>query len=112
MVSVDGIDITVTKGDSFPLTVTFTGADAPQDGTLVQMTVKDTPRSEEAVIERYLTVDNGAITTEFTHGDTNIPSGNYSWDLRIVTDNDNVNTPMAVGSFKVTEVVGSGQYPT
>lgn len=109
MLNINGQSIEVTRGDTGAFTVTFTGTDAPEDGAVVQFSIKKTRTSENVLIEKNLTVASHIIYITLLPEDTNLPFGQYWWDVRILYRDGSVYTPMIPASFKVLEVIGNGR---
>lgn len=109
MMNVDGQKIEITKGDTGAFTITFTGEDAPEDGCIVEVTLKKTKSSEEAIWEKKLTVISSTVSVTLLPMDTNLPFGQYWWDARIIFRDGSIYTPMLPASFKVLEVIGDGE---
>ncbi len=109
MMNVDGQKIEITKGDTGVFTITFTGEDAPEDGCIVEVTLKKTKSSDEAIWEKKLTVMNSTVSVTLLPMDTNLPFGQYWWDARIIFRDGSIYTPMLPASFKVLEVIGDGE---
>ena len=109
MMNVDGQKIEITKGDTGAFTITFTGEDAPEDGCIVEVTLKKTKSSDEAIWEKKLTVISSAVSVILLPMDTNLPFGQYWWDARIIFRDGSIYTPMLPASFKVLEVIGDGE---
>lgn len=109
MMNVDGQKIEITKGDTGAFTITFTGEDAPEDGCIVEVTLKKTKSIDEAIWEKKLTVMNSTVSVTLLPMDTNLPFGQYWWDARIIFRDGSIYTPMLPASFKVLEVIGDGE---
>lgn len=110
MLDINGRDIAISKGDTGAFTITFTGDDAPEDGCIVQVSLKKTKDSEEMIWEKRYTVASNTVYVTLIPDDTKIlPYGQYWWDARILYRDGSVFTPMKPASFKVVEVIGSGE---
>ena len=109
MMNVDGQKIEITRGDTGAFTITFTGDDKPEDGCIVEVSLKKTKDSTAPVWEKKLTVADSAISVTLLPQDTNLPFGQYWWDARILFMDGTVYTPMLPASFKVLEVIGDGE---
>lgn len=106
----NGFDIELTKGDSLQFKVTIAGRELPV-GTEALFTVKKTPRTDEAAIEKRLTVDaDGVVLVGLSNEDTDIAPRTYYWDLRVMIPNGDgnfeVRTPMEYAAFTILEVIG------
>ena len=107
MFDVNGNTITVSRQDVGAFTVTFTGNDAPQDGTEVLVTLKEQPKKYAPTIwQKKLPVVDGKITVNINTEDSDLPPGEYFWDVRILYENDEPYTPMTPASYVVLGVVG------
>lgn len=107
MFNVDGQKIGITKGDTGQFTITFTGDDKPEDGCTALVSLKKTKTSEDAIWEKRLAIADDTVTVTVTSQDSNIPFGQYWWDVRILFRDGTIFTPMNPASFKVLEVVGN-----
>lgn len=107
MYSVDNLNITLTRGDSAALELTFTGEDAPAAGDLVALALKPNPRVPEAKWEKTAEPDEEhKVLFRFLPEDTqDLPFGTYWWDVRIFYSDGAVVTPVAPHRFNVVEVV-------
>lgn len=106
MLNIDGLDISVSRGDTGTITITLTG-DVPADGTTALFTVrKSVDMTDSAVLEKELTVSSGQVVIDLSSSDTDIPWFAYCWDLRLIYENGDVFTPFAPAVFEVCEVVG------
>lgn len=94
MLEVDGLKISINRGDTGSLTVIFTGQDVPEDGTHAKVIMQKTEHSEEPLWEKLLTVGSGRVTIPFFPEDTDFPQGKYCWILRLLYENGDVYTPM------------------
>ena len=84
MIDIKGMNITVSRGDCSPFTITLTGEDEVPDGTKVLFTVKKSSGHKEPVIEKTLTVENRIVTIRIMNADTkDLPFGDYEWDIRL-----------------------------
>ena len=106
----DGFDIELTSGDSLQFRVTISGRELPA-GTEALFTVKKSPRADDAVIEKRLTVDvDGVVLVGLSNEDTDIAPRTYYWDLRVMIPNGDgnfeVRTPMEYAAFTILEVIG------
>lgn len=111
MIDIKGMDITVTRGDCSPFTITLTGEDEVPDGTKVLFTVKKGSGYKEPVIEKLMTVKDRRIAIHIMNADTKtLPFGDYEWDIRL-PDYFGENepwTPMAKPEkFTVAKVIGN-----
>lgn len=110
MFNIDGHSIEITRGDTGGFTITFTGQDAPEDGSIVQVSLKKTKTSKDLIWEKKYVVSESQVTVIILQDDTNdLSFGEYWWDARILFRDGTVYTPMKCASFKVMEVIGSGK---
>ena len=54
MLDINGTDIEINKGNSAVFTITLTGDDVPDDGTVVQFVVKKSPHHAASVLTKTL----------------------------------------------------------
>ena len=94
MLQTDGLKISINRGDTGSITVTFTGQDAPPDGTIAKVALQKTFDSEEPLWEKLLTILSGRVTIPFFTEDTDYSRGLYYWCLRLLYANGDVYTPM------------------
>ena len=94
MLNTDGLRIAISRGDTGTITITFTGQDAPPDGTIALVTMQKTLDSEAPIWEKRLPVENSRVTIMLLHEDTNQTRGKYLWCLRLLYANGDVYTPM------------------
>lgn len=106
MFTVDGFNLTITRGDTATLELTFEG-DAPAAADSVIAQVKKSPQRLSCEIEKtLLRQEDGTYLMEFASADTaELPFGTYSWDLRILYADGQVTTPFAPAQFRIVEVV-------
>lgn len=94
MLEVNGLKISINRGDTGSITLTFTGQDVPEDGTKVKFVLQKTLDSEEPVWEKIITIVNAIAVISFETEDTDYPRGDYIWCLRLLYANGDVWTPM------------------
>lgn len=109
MMNVDGQQIEISRGDTGAFTITFTGEDKPEDGCIAEISLKKTKTSETAIWEKKVTVENDQVSVILIQPDTDLPFGQYWWDVRIIFRDGTVYTPMKPASFKILEVIGDGR---
>ena len=105
MFSVNGNNITISRGDTGALTVTLTG-DVPADGTIALVTVREDINMAAAVWEKRIEINDGTMVIPILSEDTDIPPMDYYWDIRLLYQNGDIYTPFAPALFRVCEVVG------
>ena len=94
MLEVNGLKISISRGDTGSITVTFTGEDAPADGTIAQVELMRTMDSPDPLWVKQLEVVNSMVTIPFTAADSDYPRGMYCWILRLLYANGDRWTPM------------------
>lgn len=94
MLEVNGLKISVSRGDTGSVTVHFTGEDIPPDGTVAMVTLQKTLDSGEPLWAKKIPVTDGAVGIPFYTQDTNYTRGAYLWCLRLLYENGDVYTPM------------------
>ena len=104
MLTINGFQITVSRGDTGSVTLNFSG-DAPADGVTAVVTLKQKVEAAAPVWEKRLTILGGGVTFELTRQDTDHAPGVYFWDVRLV-NGDSVLTPLTPQPFRILEVVG------
>ena len=110
MIKIEGTNITITRGDCEPFTITLTGEDAPADGEKVLFSVKKTQFDENTVIKKTLEVSDSQIVIQLNNADTKkLSFGNYFWDIRFPDyyGENEPYTPMSPAVFTVAEVIGN-----
>lgn len=110
MIDIKGMNITVSRGDCSPFTITFTGDDVPEDGTEVLFTVKKTSKHATPVIEKRIPILDHVVTIELTNADTkDLPFGEYEWDIRIpdLFGENEPYTPILPQPFVIAKVIGN-----
>lgn len=93
MLIVDGLKISISRGDTGSITITFTGQDVPEDGTVAQVSLYKSPDTD-ALWVKELTVESGRVTIPFLTEDSDYARGQYYWCLRLLYANGDIYTPM------------------
>lgn len=106
MLETNTLKIAVTRGDTGTVTLTFTGDDTPENGTIALVTVKKNVDSEEPLWEKRVTIADGKAEVGLRSEDTDVAYGKYWWDVRLLYTNGDVYTPMKPAEFRVLEAVG------
>lgn len=109
MIKIVGRKISITRGDCRPFTISFSGVDAPNDGTEVLFTVKKTSGHADAVIEKRIPIEDGKVTIHIMNEDTkHLSFGDYEWDIRFpdLFGENEPYTPMEPAAFKIASVIG------
>lgn len=84
MLNIVGLYIEINRGNAAGLTFHFDGDDAPEDGTEVIFQVASRCNTDDPLIEKTATVDEGNITISFVPEDTDqIKPGLYYWNACI-----------------------------
>lgn len=110
MIKIEGTNITITRGDCEPFTITLTGEDVPADGEKVLFSVKKTQFQDRPEIKKILEVINSQIVVQINNSDTrNLEFGNYLWDIRFPNyyGENEPYTPMSPAVFTIAEVIGN-----
>ena len=107
----DGLDIELTKGDSFQFRVVVSGRELPK-GTAALFSVKKNPQDDENVIEHLLDIaDDGTVMVGLSSGDTDLPPRTYYWDIRVMIPMGDgtfeVRTPMEYAAFTILDSIGN-----
>lgn len=108
MLTVDGLNIQISHGDTAQLTYTFE-SDAPDNGTVAIFTVKRGAVGNEEILRKESEIIDGIVTFILEHEDTDIPFGSYQYDIRCLYENGDVYTPMPPCAFDIVEVIGNGE---
>lgn len=84
MLNIVGLYIEINRGNAAGLTFHFDGDDAPVDGTEVIFQVASRCNTDEPLIEKRASVEEGKITISFVPEDTEqIEPGLYCWNACI-----------------------------
>lgn len=88
MISADGLDISIHRGNVGYVTFCFEGEDTPDEGTIIEFMVKKSPSHIEPAIYKIAAVTDGEVTFIFEKEDTeHIVPAEYHWNLRILYTN-------------------------
>lgn len=108
MLTVEGNDIALTRGDSLTLALCFEGRTVPPTAR-ARFSVKRCPQEEAPLIERTLPVTDSRALLRLAPSDTQaLPPRTYFWDVRLLYADGTVTTPMDYAAFEVLEVIGNG----
>lgn len=101
-----GYAISLTRGDSATLEITFSG-DIPTAEDTVIAALKRSPSQRDAVLSWTLERRaGGEYILQIQSDDTeNLATGRYYWDLRVCYADGQVTTPFAARPFDLTDVV-------
>lgn len=109
MVTLNGYDIELTRGDTLLLRIDLSGRSMP-DGTDAVFTLKKNIHSTEAIIQKRFGASDGSVSILLAPRETNLKPGVYYWDLRLqipqAEGGYEVLTPMEYAAFAVLDVVG------
>ena len=95
MVEVNGLKISISRGDTGSVTINFTGQDAPADGVVALVVLQKTQDSEKPIWEKEITIEDSKAVIAFRTEDTrNLSRGKYCWCLRLLYPNGDIYTPM------------------
>lgn len=100
------LEITISRGDDAPYVIYFDD-EIPPDGTEAIITVKRHLNSGNKVIEKTVSVRDGAINFAFTSDETNLIPDTYVWDVRLKYANGEIYTPIPPSPFTILGVVGN-----
>lgn len=98
--------LTIRKGDTEPITLVFSGEDAPDETVEVLFTVKKSINSPDAMIEKKVPITDGRCVIELSAEETDIQHGYYLWDIRFRYPDGSIFTPMGPARFEVVGTVG------
>lgn len=106
MFMIDNLNITITRGDTATMELTFEG-DAPESGDTVAMALKTGVNKQAPIWEKSGSPDSeGVVRFDIGVGDTaGLPFGTYWWDLRVFYADGQVTTPFAPRRFVIQEVI-------
>lgn len=111
MIDIQGLDITVSRGDCSPFTITLTGEYAVADGTEILFTIKRNSNQENALVEKRIPVRDGKIEVTIRNADTkDLAFGDYEWDIRFPNmygENEPYTPDGFPGKFTIARVVGN-----
>ncbi len=109
MVTINGYDIELTRGDTLFLRIDLSGRDLPE-GTDAIFTVKKSIRSDEVLIRKRFDASDEAVGIRLSSRETRLDPGVYVWDVRLQIPQEDgtqeVFTPMEYAAFVVLESVG------
>lgn len=104
MLYINGMEISVPRGDGCVLTFTFTSETV--NGMECLFSVKRKTCMQNASIEKRVPIQNQRAQIMLSHEDTDMDVGEYKWDIRILQGGV-PNTPIQPQRFCVLEVVGN-----
>ncbi len=109
MYSINGTEITLTKGDSFNCEITLKNEDGtnytPTAGDLIRFTMKRSTSESTVLISKTVPVET--LILHLSPSDTaNLPVRTYVYDMEIVKESGDVFTFIPVSKFILTEELG------
>lgn len=105
MYKIDGTDISLSRGDSFMLSVDTRGR-VMANGCTGVLSVKAKAKDETAVLEKTALISSREMLFSFEPEDTeDLKAKTYHWSLRVTDLDGNVSTPVEDAAFIITEVV-------
>lgn len=109
MVTFDGYDIELSRGDTLVMKIELDGRDLPE-GTDGVFTIKKRITSDEVVLQKRFNASDEELVVVLDADETNIAPGTYFWDVRLQIPMEEggyeVYTPMEYAAFVVLPVVG------
>lgn len=106
MLNINGQSIEISRGDTGQFRIRFSGEDAPTANDVILVRLKKTLDETEAIWEKRLSVNDGAIVVTLLSEDTaDLARGQYYWQARILYRDGTIFSPMDPASFKVLGVV-------
>lgn len=109
MVTFNGYDVELSRGDTLALKIELDGRDLPE-GTDGVFTIKKRINMDEVVLQKRFDASDEVLTVVLDADETNIDPGTYYWDVRLQIPLENggyeVYTPMEYAAFVVLPVVG------
>ena len=111
MLEINGKGIVLTRGDTTRFTIRLEGRDVADDTRTVFTVKKSAWRHAKTVIEKEISVVDGAVHVFLEPEDTDIDAGEYVWDIRVAQEDESatvVLTPMWYGTLRVAEAIGCG----
>lgn len=106
MLDTEKLQIEVSQGDTGVVTIHFTGDDAPADDVTALVTLKESVHCEKSIWEKEIQIENRQCVIILDAEDTNIMSGTYWWDVRLLYENGSIYTPMKPAKFIILNTVG------
>jgi len=109
MVTFDGYDVELSRGDTLVMKIELDGRDLPE-GTDGVFTIKKRITSDEVVLQKRFNASDEELTVVLDADETNLAPGTYFWDVRLQIPMEEggyeVYTPMEYAAFVVLPVVG------
>ena len=105
--SINGENISLTRGDSLILHVNVTQNDepyVPQEGDAIRFALKKNSNDEEVLILKNVDLDSMQIVIE-PEDTKNLAYGTYRYDIELTTVGGFVDTFIGPANFKITEEV-------
>lgn len=102
--SVNGTNISLTRGDSLVLSVNVNAGLEPydiQEGDVIRFAMKSSINSDEVLIRKNIDLETMTLTLQ--PSDTkNLPFGNYVYDIELTTADGFVDTFIGPATFTLT----------
>lgn len=108
MLDIDGLNISISRGDTEELTFEFED-DVPPDNTVVSIALKRYPNDKRCIWEKSAVVTDGKFTIRFDHSDTDVSPDTYKWDICLEYEDGEVYHPMDPADFKILGVVSNAR---
>ena len=109
MVTINGYDIELTRGDTLFLRIDLSGRDLPEGSNAV-FTVKKSVRSDEVILRKRFDASDEVLGIRLSSRETRLEPGVYVWDVRLQIPQEDgtmeVVTPMEYAAFVVLDCVG------
>ena len=108
MIKVEGLEITVSRGDTGTLEINFDSCGDPLINTTALISIQKVKGEPNRIWEKRVEIDDNHCVLDLAHEDTNLPCGDYWWDIRLLSNGgSDIMTPFEPQKFKIVEVVGN-----
>lgn len=108
MIKVEGLEITVSRGDTGTLEINFDSCGDPLINTTALISIQKVKGEPNRIWEKRVEIDDNHCVLDLAHEDTNLPCRDYWWDIRLLSNGDSdIMTPFEPQKFKIVEVVGN-----
>lgn len=106
--TVNGTDLSMTRGDSEEIVVRLSGYTLKQ-GDLIEMTVRPNALSQRALYKRVTNFEENQAVISIDPKDTQTMNfGDYVYDIQLTYDNGKVKTIVTPSTFTILEEVTYG----
>ena len=106
--TVDGTDLSMTRGDSEEIVVNLSGYTL-QQGDMVEMTVRLSAMSQKVMYKKVTSFANNQAVISIEPKDTEpLSFGDYVYDIQLTYDGGKVKTIVTPSTFTVLEEVTYG----